>query len=92
MFIIFGTSTRYINDKKGVFVCPGCQTLKKYCSKTIQSWFTLFFIPVFPIGGKNDPHVECQECKKTYYPDVLENNQYNLDGTTINMKENKARV
>ena len=92
MFIIFGSKTRYTNDKKGAFVCPTCQTLKQYCAKSIQSWFTLFFIPVFPIGGKNDPHVECQQCKRTYYPEVLENNQYNLDGTIYNQKEIEVKA
>ncbi len=92
MFIIFGSKTRHTNDKKGAFVCPTCQTLKQYCAKSIQSWFTLFFIPVFPIGGKNDPHVECQQCKRTYYPEVLENNEYNLDGTTYNQKENEVKA
>ena len=30
---------------------------------------------------KNEPIVECQTCKRTYYTDVLENNNYYLDGS-----------
>ena len=87
MFIIFGWKSRFINIDKGVFVCPKCETLKQYCTKSIQSWFTLFFIPILPLGKKEDKHVECQQCKRSFYPEVLNNNTYNLNGTSINMEE-----
>ena len=87
MFIIFGCKSRYINEDEGVFVCPQCETLKQYNKKSIQSWFTLFFLPIFPLGKKEDRHIECHQCQRTYYPEVLINNTYNLDGTSVSMKD-----
>ena len=83
MIIIFGTKSKEIKENKGVFVCPECQNLKQYITKSVQTWFTLFFIPVFPVGSKKHKHVECQGCKGTYYERVLKDNEYNLDGTSV---------
>ena len=87
MFIIFGTTSKVIKENKGNFVCPQCETLKQYLVKSLQSWFTLFFIPVFPLGSKKHKHVECHGCKSTFYEKVLDNNIYNLDGTSIDFTE-----
>jgi hypothetical protein len=83
MIIIFGTKSKSIKENKGVFVCPECQNLKQYITKSVQTWFTLFFIPVFPVGSKKNKHVECQGCKRAYYERVLKDNEYNLDGTSV---------
>jgi predicted nucleic-acid-binding Zn-ribbon protein len=83
MIIIFGTKSKSIEENKGTFVCPQCKNLKQYLTKSVQTWFTLFFIPVFPMGSKKHTHVECQGCKGTYYERVLEGNEYNLDGTSV---------
>ncbi len=52
MFIIFGTKTRIIKENSGHFVCPECEILRPYWLKILQSWFTFFFIPLFPVGEK----------------------------------------
>ena len=83
MIIIFGTKSKSIKENKGVFVCPECQNLKQYITKSVQTWFTLFFIPVFPVCSKKQTHVEYQGCKGTYYERVLKDNEYNLDGTSV---------
>ena len=83
MIIIFGTKSRAIRENKGIFVCPECQNLKQYITKSAQTWFTLFFIPVFPVGSKKHKHVECQGCKGAYYERILKDNEYNLDGTSV---------
>ena len=36
----------------GQFHCPNCNIKEEYGKKYVQDWFTLFFIPVFPISGK----------------------------------------
>ena len=36
-----------------------------------------YFLP----EKKNEPFVECQTCKRTYYTDVLKNNDDGLDGS-----------
>ncbi len=83
MIIIFGTKSKTIKENKGFFVCPQCQTLKQYLIKSIQNWFTLFFVPVFPIGSKEHKHIECQGCQSAYYEKILEGNTFNLDGTEV---------
>ena len=39
--------------------------------KAVREWFTLYFIPVFPIGGKTT-YVECEGCRGTFKESVLE--------------------
>jgi tellurite resistance protein len=37
----------------------------------MRRWFTLFFIPLFPIGAVKAEYVECITCKQTYKLAVL---------------------
>lgn len=83
MFVIFGTTSRKIEEEKGYFVCPQCQVLRPYVLASMQTWFTLFFIPLFPVGEKNNRHVECKECSTTFYPRVLDFNRYTVDGQIL---------
>ena len=93
MIIIFGTKSRTIHEDEGFFVCPECNMLRPYKLQSYQDWFTLFFIPIFPVGEKKNRHVECQECSSTYYPRVLEGNKFNIDGTIFDNEEKaKANV
>lgn len=80
MFILFGTAPKTKIEANGKFNCPKCIAKTNYLVKSNRSYFTLFFIPIFPIGEKNEPYVECQLCQRTYYTDVLENNNFYEDG------------
>ena len=91
MFVVFGTTTKKIKEESGYFVCPECQILRPYDLSSMQTWFTLFFIPIFPVGEKKNRHVECQECSSAFYPRVLEGNKFNIDGT-IFANEEKAKA
>ena len=81
MFVIFGLGPKEKIEATGMFVCPKCAIKREYKVKSSVQFFRLFFIPIFPTGEKKEPHVECQSCKRTYYTDTLENNNYYLDGT-----------
>jgi len=81
MFVIFGTGPKEKIEAKGKFVCPNCNVLKNYLVKSSRQFFRLFFIPIIPTGDKTDPGVECQTCNKFYDTNVLEDNNYYLDGT-----------
>ena len=87
MFIIFGTNTKKIIENKGYFSCPQCQNIKYYRLQSNQSWFTLFFVPIFPIGEKKNNHVECDNCGSTFITRVLENNNFNFKETISDNKE-----
>jgi len=72
MFILFGTKGRAIETDNGQFHCPNCNIKEEYGKKYVQDWFTLFFIPIFPISGKKNDHIECRKCESIYHTDVIE--------------------
>jgi hypothetical protein len=61
MFIIFGWPERKSGEQSLSIYCSQCQRDTVHKAFTQQSWFTLFFIPVFPIGAKH-PHAICNIC------------------------------
>ena len=64
-----------------MFVCQKCSIKTPYNVFSAREYFNIFFIPIFPTGESKEPYVECQNCKRTYYTEILDNNNYNLDGT-----------
>jgi len=70
--IIFGTKGRSIKMDSGEFHCPNCNTPRTYQKKYVQDWFTLYFIPTFPVGSKKNEHIECEECSSIYHLDVID--------------------
>lgn len=80
LLIIFGTRgvTSSVAGGKGEFHCPGCDTKRPYDHKRVRRYLTLYFIPIIPLDVVGE-YVECQHCRDTYNPKVLE-----LDPTTSN--------
>tara|TARA_B100000929_G_scaffold109727_1_gene86873 strand:+ start:12 stop:647 length:636 start_codon:yes stop_codon:yes gene_type:complete len=70
--ILFGTKGRAIEMDKGNFHCPNCNSNNDYSKKYVQTWFTLYFIPIFPMGEKKNEHIECQKCENIYHTDVAD--------------------
>ena len=68
--IIFGTRGVKSTISQGEFNCPQCETTKNYKLKKVTQFFTLYFIPLIPLGKKGE-YVECQSCKGTFIPNVL---------------------
>lgn len=52
MWIIFGWSERKKDLGQSYGYCPKCEQETAHVTEQRQNWFTLFFIPVFPISGK----------------------------------------
>lgn len=71
--IIFGTTGIRSTMKNGNFSCPQCSAVKPYKHKKVTKFFTLYFIPLIPLG-KAGEYVECQACRGTYVANILENN------------------
>ena len=69
-FIIFGTRGIRSTLKQGTFFCPQCGSEKNYKHKKVTQFFTLYFIPLIPLGNKGE-YVECQTCRNTYIERVL---------------------
>jgi len=75
-FILMGS--RSIVSSKGESVqavCPRCQRSAVFKGKSTRPWFTLFFCPVFPIGGTKS-FSECGNCGAQFgmSPDALAHN------------------
>lgn len=68
--IIFGSRPRYKTLNSGTFFCPHCQQERTYEHKQARNYFTLYFIPVFPVDSPTE-FIECQKCGRTYSEDVL---------------------
>ncbi len=71
--IIFGTRGVNSTVSQGQFLCPQCETEQHYKHKKVTRFFTLYFIPIIPLGRMGE-FVECQSCRGTYVPRVLEYN------------------
>jgi rubredoxin len=67
--IIFGARPRTKTIGTGTFFCPHCQTTRDYERKEARPYFTLYFIPLFPIG-KPTEFIECTVCQVAYQPEV----------------------
>ena len=70
-FIIFGwrgvTSTR----SRGNFFCPQCGDGSSYNHKSVRRFFTLYFIPVIPLGNLGE-YIECAHCQGTFDMSILD--------------------
>ena len=68
--IIWGSTNRTQRLNSGEFHCPRCDCRQGYSLEQVQSYFTLYFIPLFPQGSATRV-VICQQCKQGYKEEVL---------------------
>lgn len=72
MILIWGWKVRFATlEQGGVFFCPNCGGDCQYSRQQGRRWFTLFFIPLIPLGYVGGEFVECERCKSAYDPAVL---------------------
>ena len=70
MLLIFGLRVFYRAVGQGVFHCQRCGGDREYRHRAGRRWFTLFFIPVIPLGQVGE-HVQCTVCRTRYRMNVL---------------------
>ncbi len=70
LFIFFGMRSRFKKIDEGEFFCPYENTQRHYHRKKAAQWFTLYFIPIFPIRQLGEV-VECQSCGRAFDTKVL---------------------
>src|SRR6266567_3700563 len=74
--IFFGTRSIISNDPEPPVRtrCPQCGREADVFPKSARPWFTLFFVPVFPIGAKKH-FSECSNCHARFgmAPEQLQN-------------------
>jgi hypothetical protein len=68
--IIFGSTSLNSTIGSGDFFCPRCNMQRPYRHIGVNRFFTLYFIPLIPMGRAGD-YVECQQCTGTYGAEVL---------------------
>ena len=68
--IIWGSRGRTSVVQEGQFHCPRCRGNQPYQLKRVQRWFTLYFIPIFPMGVLGE-YAECGQCQTTWKTEVL---------------------
>lgn len=71
MFIIWGSRNRERKINNGNFNCPDCGARRQYEHKQVKSWFTLYWIPIFPTGTLAE-YIQCNTCSNAYDVGVLE--------------------
>lgn len=69
--IITGVRTTESTVATGQFSCPCCRTRQNYRQIVYQRWFTLYFIPVMPLGRLGE-QVECQGCYSRFAPEAAD--------------------
>ncbi|NMH88705.1 tellurite resistance TerB family protein [Flavivirga algicola] len=70
--IIFGTRGVRSTKATGTFNCPQCEANRGYRHRKVTQFFTLYFIPLIPLGNKGE-YVECDHCKGTFITKVINN-------------------
>jgi hypothetical protein len=68
--IIYGHRNKEIEQTTGVFHCPSCGEQRAFKRIKVVRYFTLFFIPLFPLGTTGE-FIECQACRRKYQTDIL---------------------
>ncbi len=69
--IIFGSRNRITDLDQGTFACPRCQTNQRFQRRLSRRWFTLYFMPIFPVESGTE-FVECGLCASAWKPSVLQ--------------------
>lgn len=68
--IIWGSTSKEKVLGQGQFACPGCRNHTPFAHKKLERYFTLYFIPLFPIRTLAE-YVECGFCRGKFQPQVL---------------------
>lgn len=69
--IIFGSRAKNKTLDEGQFFCPRCQAQRAYKHQQATRYFTLYFIPLIPMG-KMGEFIECQGCGAAFEMSVLQ--------------------
>ena len=74
--ILIGTMNITRTRDRGNFYCPTCAVTQTYRLRARRPFLTLYFIPTVPVGAV-ELFVQCDQCKSTWDPSVLEMDEEN---------------
>lgn len=69
--IIWGSKARQRIIGNGVFFCPNCRLDSAYQHIRVSSYFTLYFIPLFPMSTLGEG-IQCGKCGSQFNMSILE--------------------
>lgn len=72
--IIWGSKARKTTGQSGAFFCPSCKDDRRFTTYKWQKYFTLYFIPLFPMELLGS-YVQCAGCRGEFTPTVLEHSR-----------------
>jgi hypothetical protein len=67
--IIFGWRSKYVDEATGYMFCPECRARKPAAAGTRKTYFTLFFVSLFPVATHEAYH-RCEGCQGLFDPDA----------------------
>ncbi|HWG23566.1 TerB family tellurite resistance protein [Actinospica sp.] len=70
-FLFWQIKVLYRVLDSGTFLCPQCGADRAYKHRVGRRWFTLYFIPLFPVSGRVNEHVRCDTCQGMFTMGVL---------------------
>jgi len=74
VIFLFGEQVVEKNPETGQFYCPQCQQVRAYQHIRLKNYFTLFFIPLLPLGTPKE-YLECRSCGCSFHPSALADRQ-----------------
>jgi tetratricopeptide (TPR) repeat protein len=88
--ILFGSRDIVSNDSAETVEarCPRCGAVTTMVGKTVRPWFTIFFIPIFPIGGARR-FTQCSSCHASF---AAEPRQLASHGARVDAKQNEHAI
>lgn len=81
--IIWGSRTIKRTPDAGQFHCPHCSSQQPYKHEKFGRWFTLYFIPVIPLGSVGE-QITCSTCAKSWNMTVLANDPQKIKAAQLN--------
>ena len=72
MLFIAGISPKTSVKDQGPFHCPVCRNNTQYQILEQRSYFSLFFIKLFPVSKSKGAQLICANCRTIMPPSVLE--------------------
>ncbi|HEV7298991.1 MAG TPA: zinc-ribbon domain-containing protein [Tepidisphaeraceae bacterium] len=90
-FILFFGTKPVISAEPGEPLrthCPRCGQEADFHPKSYRTWFTLFFIPLFPVGAKR-PISECGNCR-AQFPVAL--SEMRTDLAAVDSRQSQAAI
>lgn len=70
-FLFWQIKVLYRVLDNGTFLCPQCGADRAFKHRVGRRWFTLYFIPLFPVSGRINEHVRCDTCRGVFPMAVL---------------------